>query len=140
MRLRTVSFFWKIVNKQLKNVNKFLKIEKNWQLSNTFWLYQHRVRKAYFQSNSHKKFQILIWVTLYLLLWNQEYPFPPFCLFVPSYCIEGSWTTETNFAQGKRVNYLLLKEILATMTLEKCSKRFLTSKRSTAIMNNYNRA
>ena len=38
----------------------------NFQLPNTFWLYQHRVRNAYFQSCSQNKFQILIWVTLYL--------------------------------------------------------------------------
>ena len=41
-----VVFFWKIVNKQLKNVNKFSKIEKNYRLSNTFWLYQYRVKNA----------------------------------------------------------------------------------------------
>ena len=34
----------------------------------------------------------------YLLLCNQEYPFPPFFLFLPSYCIEGTLTTEKNFA------------------------------------------
>ena len=34
---------------------------------NTFWLYQHGVRNAYFQSYSHLKQQILIWVTLYLI-------------------------------------------------------------------------
>ena len=36
---------WK---KQLKNVNKFSKIEKkNFCLSNAFWLYKHKIRKAY---------------------------------------------------------------------------------------------
>ena len=39
-------FFWKIVNKQLKNVNKFSKIEKNCRHSNSFWHYQHGVRRS----------------------------------------------------------------------------------------------
>ena len=39
--------------------------KKNFHLPNTFWLYQHMVRNAYFQSYSENKFQILIWVTLY---------------------------------------------------------------------------
>ena len=64
MRLRGGWFFLKIVNKQLKNVNKLLKIEKNCHLSNAFWLYQHRIRNAYFQSYSHLKSKILVWVTL----------------------------------------------------------------------------
>ena len=33
-----VAVFWKIVNKQLQNVNKFSKIKRNCHLSNTFWL------------------------------------------------------------------------------------------------------
>ena len=41
-----VVLFWKIVNKQLKNVNKFSKIEKNYRLSNAFWLHQYRVKNA----------------------------------------------------------------------------------------------
>ena len=41
----------------------FFKI--NFQLPNIFWLYQHRVRNAYFQSYSQNEFQILIWVTMY---------------------------------------------------------------------------
>ena len=57
MCLGVVSFYWKIVNKQLTNVNKFLKKEKNWQLSNSFWLYLHRVRNAFFQSYWQNKFQ-----------------------------------------------------------------------------------
>ena len=38
----------------------------NVHLSNAFWLYQHRVRNAYFQRYNQKKFYILIWVTLYV--------------------------------------------------------------------------
>ena len=38
----------------------------NWHLPNTFWLYQYRVRYAYLLSYSQNKFQILIWVTLYV--------------------------------------------------------------------------
>ena len=36
----------------------------NCHISNPFWLYQHRIRNVYFQSCSHLKFQLLIWVTL----------------------------------------------------------------------------
>ena len=64
MCLRGGSFFFLIVNKQLKNVNKFWKIEKNYRLSNAFWLYQLRVRNAQFLSYSPQKRGILIWVTL----------------------------------------------------------------------------
>ena len=42
-------------------------VKKIGRFSNAFWLYQHRVRNAQFQSYSQKTFQILIWVTLYLL-------------------------------------------------------------------------
>ena len=44
-----------------------LTLEKNYRLSNQFWLYQHGVRNASFQRQSHLKYQILIWVTLYLV-------------------------------------------------------------------------
>ena len=40
-------------------------LEKNWQLSNAFWIYQHRFRNTYFQRYSQNKCQIFIWVTLY---------------------------------------------------------------------------
>ena len=40
--------FWKIVNKQLNTVTKFLENWKNNHLSNTFWLYQHLVKYAPF--------------------------------------------------------------------------------------------
>ena len=36
-------------------------------LRNAFWLYQHGVRRAKFQSYSNLKREILIWVTLYLV-------------------------------------------------------------------------
>ena len=36
----------------------------NLGVPNTFWLYQHGVKNAYFQSYGHLKQQILIWVTL----------------------------------------------------------------------------
>ena len=38
---------------------------KNYRLSNQFWFYKHGVRNASFQRQSHLKYQILIWVTLY---------------------------------------------------------------------------
>ena len=51
------------------NFSKFFKnfycTKQNWQLWNTFWLYQSWVRNAYFQCQTQNKFQILIWVTLY---------------------------------------------------------------------------
>ena len=40
-----------------ENVNKFLKIQKIYRLSNTFWLYQHRVKYAPFLSYIHS-FQV----------------------------------------------------------------------------------
>ena len=43
-----------------------LKKKKNYRLSNTFWLNQHGVLNAFFQSYSHLKSETLIWVTLYL--------------------------------------------------------------------------
>ena len=58
MCLGGISLFSKIVNKQLKTENKL-----TLHLPKTFWLFLHRVRNAYFQSYSQKKFQILIWVT-----------------------------------------------------------------------------
>ena len=51
--MRIANQFWKIVNKQLRNVNKFLKIEKKCRLSNTFWLYLHGVKHTLFQCYSH---------------------------------------------------------------------------------------
>ena len=42
---------WKIVNKQLKNVNKYLKIEKICHFSNTLWLYQNGIKYKLFQSH-----------------------------------------------------------------------------------------
>ena len=45
----------------------FWKLIKNWQHSNTFWLYKHRVRNAYFQSYSQNKFQFLIIWTLFFI-------------------------------------------------------------------------
>ena len=41
-------------------------VTKNYRLSNQFWLYKHGVRNALFQTQSHLKYQILIWVTLYI--------------------------------------------------------------------------
>ena len=67
MCLRGVAGSLKNVNKQLKNVNKFSKIEKICHLSNTFWLYQYRVKYAPFQSYSHLKFPFFNWNTLSVL-------------------------------------------------------------------------
>ena len=65
MRLRGVQFFlFSAVCLQFSAVClQFVK--KIGRFSNAFWLYQHRVRNAQFQSYSQKTFQILIWVTLY---------------------------------------------------------------------------
>ena len=44
---------WKILNKQMKNVNKFLKMDENYSLSNAFVLYQHGIKCAPFQYVLH---------------------------------------------------------------------------------------
>ena len=43
-----------------------MKLIKNYRLSNTFWLYQHRVKYAPFLCYSHLKLQNFKWNTLYL--------------------------------------------------------------------------
>ena len=68
-----VALFLKHCNQTAENVNKFSKIERKCHLSNPFWLYQHRVRNAYFQSYSHLNLQLLIWVTLYLHFFKSTY-------------------------------------------------------------------
>ena len=45
---------------------------KNCHLSKPFWLYQHGVRSVQFQSYSHSKSEILIWVTLYFTHLQQK--------------------------------------------------------------------
>ena len=62
------------VNRSFCNTNTHLLA--NGDLA-TFWLYQHRVRNAYFQRCSQNKFQILIWVTLYEFTIFQKRKQPP---------------------------------------------------------------
>ena len=63
MRLRSGSFLTNC-KQTAENMNKFSKTKRNYCLSNTFWLYQFRVKYASFKSYSHLKSEILIWVTL----------------------------------------------------------------------------
>ena len=65
MRLKVDRWFWKIVNKELKIVNKFSKLEKIYHLSNAFWLYQQKVKSAPFQFYYHLLLTILYQNTLY---------------------------------------------------------------------------
>ena len=53
MRLRGGRFFCKIVNKQLKIVNKFSNIEKIYFLLNAIRLYYHSVKTASFHLYNH---------------------------------------------------------------------------------------
>ena len=64
----------------------------------------------------------------YLLLCNQEYPFPPFFLFLPSYCIEGTLTTEKNFAYVKGLT-TYCKSKFGNQKTRKVSKKILILKR-----------
>ena len=64
---------WKIVNKQLENVNKFSKIEKIHCHSNSFWLYRHRGNGALLQFYNHLLSTIFIRNALYNdILWTSE--------------------------------------------------------------------
>ena len=62
------TLFEKIVSKQLKNVNKELKIKIYLDLSNTFWLYHPLVKNVYFQSYKVLKIEKWKWINLYIVI------------------------------------------------------------------------